>query len=301
MISFIIINFNGIDDTLNCVKSIMKFFKTNYEIVLIDNSINNDDFNTLSSIYKNIENIQIHKIINKGFGNACNVGADYSNGDILFFLNNDTLIDEVNELESLTNLVINNNYIVTPTVLNEDGSIQKNIGGFFSILSSIIYFLQLSHKIKNNPIINKIAKLFFKKNKTIQIYLNSNNNFTETNSIDWVSGCSLIISKNNYINIGGFDENYFMYFEDQDLCYSHHLKGFKCFLFREIKITHYIGGSQKELNFKMELIKLKSLMYFAQKNIKNGFLLKYIIFFISLPILFFNKRINFLFRNYYFK
>ena len=300
MISFIIINYNGIADTLVCIKSIFKHFKSNFEIVLIDNSENNDDFNSLTTIYQNIDNIQIRKIKNNGFGNACNLGADYSNGEILFFLNNDTIINEVNQLASLTSLVINNNYIVTPTVFNEDGSIQKNIGGFFSILSSIIYFLQLSPKIKQNPFVNKIAKSIFKKNATIQYYLKTSNDNTSTDSIDWVSGCSLIISRINFKNIGGFDENYFMYFEDQDLCYSHHMLGFECVHFREIKITHFIGGSQKQHNLKMELIKLKSLIYFAQKNIKHGFLLKHIIFFISLPLIFFNKRINFLFRNYYF-
>jgi GT2 family glycosyltransferase len=300
MISFIIINYNGLDDTINCIKSINSFFKINFEIILIDNSDSYDNYNTLLSIYKNFENIHIHKIKNNGFGNACNIGVNHSNGDILFFLNNDTDFIKAQNIHQLFDFVSNKNYIVTPKVLNPDKTIQKNIGGFFSILSCIIYFLQLGNKFKRNPVVNYFAKIIFKNNKTIQSYVKSNNNLF-TDSIDWVSGCALIISKSNFFNIGGFDERFFMYFEDQDLCYSHKLNGQNCILFNDIILTHYIGGSQKNINFKMELIKFESLLYYSNKNIKNGKILKYIIFLISIPLFFFNKRINFLIKNYYFK
>jgi GT2 family glycosyltransferase len=299
MISFIIVNFHGFNDTVLCVKSIYSTLKSDFEVIVVDNSNSSLDFIKLTNYYNSDYQIFVYKIPNLGFGDACNYGVKKSRGDILFFLNNDTKINYFNGLSNLSNLVIKHNYIITPTVLNSDGSIQKNVGGFFSIFSSIIYFLQLPPGLKNNAIIQNFAKILFKRDRTLQQYLNTD--ISNVVPIDWVSGCALIISLENFNKIGGFDNNYFMYFEDQDFCNSHHKMGNTCLLFDEINLTHFIGGSQSGSNYKMELIKLKSLIYYSEKNIINGYILKYLIFVVCLFLLWFNKRIKFLFLNYFFR
>ena len=89
-----------------------------------------------------------------------------------------------------------------------------------------------------------------------------------------------------------------MYFEDQDLCYQHSISGKKCISFNNLNLTHYIGKSNKTSNYNMELIKVKSMLYYANKNIKNGFILKTILFIISLPLSIFNPRIRYILKNY---
>ncbi len=300
MISFIIVNFHGSRDTIGCVNSIYNSSFYNYEIVIVDNSLNESDYNLLKNYFTDKINTSVHKIDNYGIGNACNVGVLHSSGDILFFLNNDTIINDVDNLELLEEAVLKYNNIVSPKVYNSDGTTQKNVGGFFSIISCIIYFLQLSPKIKNNGLIRSVVKYLFHKNRAINAYLGSESDFYNSTSIDWVSGCSLVVSKTNFEKLGGFDEKFFMYFEDQDFCYRHSRYGYECKLINAISLTHFVGGSQNNVSLKMELIKAESLIYFARKNINFGWVLKYILFTLCF-ILLFKKRFRFLFINCFLK
>lgn len=147
--------------------------------------------------------VVIHKT-NVGFGEANNVGVKNAKGNIIFFLNNDTKIAK----DTLAKLILyktkHNLNIVGPKILDFDG---KDIyqGKKLSIdLTGYVGYGKRSFH---------------------------------------VDGCALMINKKDFLTLGGFDEKYFMYSEEIDLCWRAHLFDMKVGVCNETKIRHAAGGT----------------------------------------------------------
>lgn len=104
-------------------------------------------------------------------------------------------------------------------------------------------------------------------------------------SVDKVRGHSLFINKKKFKNIGGFDENFFIYYEEDDLCKRFKKLNEKIYIIPSAKVSHIGGGSHnKEFNEKMEISRnwhlMWSLFYYHKKH--SNYILAYII---TLPFL----------------
>lgn len=154
------------------------------------------------------------------------------------FLNSDTIIKS--DILSPIKQFLNNNKevgIIGPKLLLEDGSEQERAYGKFPTLFSVV-----AEKFKNQKI--KETKPF---------------------EVDWVSGAALIIRKDVFYKIKGFDENFFMYFEDIDLCRRAKNLGFKAVVCPAAPIVHLCGKSIKKFNKRKEYY-CKSQDYFYKKH-----------------------------------
>lgn len=213
MISIIIVNYNSLDYLKKCLQSIRKTPELHdYEIIVV----NNDP----SPLKIDISEIPLRLIeINRniGFGPACNIGAKSALGDILCFLNPDTQIISL-ATDTLTEIFNSNPFlgIIGPRILAGNDTDQPWSFGEEISLGNIL---------KNNLIGEK------KFDKKL--------NF-ET---DWVSGAALFIRKEVLDTLGGFDPDFFMYFEDIDLCKRARLKSYKIFVSDKIVIRHRGGAS----------------------------------------------------------
>ncbi len=61
--------------------------------------------------------------------------------------------------------------------------------------------------------------------------------------VDWVSGAAMVVRKSVFTQIGGFDENFFMYFEDIDLCWRAKQRGWQVAVYPKISLIHFVGQS----------------------------------------------------------
>ncbi len=237
MLSIIIVNFNTRDLLKNCLDSIFNNCQgSDLEIIVVDNNsqdnsvkILQDDFSNKIKLITNNKNI--------GFGPANNQGAKYARGKYLFFLNSDTVIKE-NIFVPLVNFLDKNKKvgIISPKLFLEDGSEQKYAFGKFPTLFSVII-----EKFKRTEIKN-----------------------SEPFEVDWVSGAALIIRKDIFNKINGFDKKYFMYFEDIDLCKRVKDLDYKVKVFPKVTLVH-LGG--KSLNkFRKKKYYYKSQDYFYKKH-----------------------------------
>jgi len=219
--SIIIINYQTPEITRNCLNSIFAFCDIkDFEIILIDNASQDNSLDILKKEFgeriKIIENQE-----NKGFAKANNQGAKIAQGKYLFFLNSDTLLKE-NILVSLLNILENDKLIgiLTPRLLNKDGAQQEKAYGKYPKIIDLIF-----EKIwppKKNP---EGEDLF---------------------EVDWLSGAALIIRKDLFENIGAWNENFFMYFEDIDLARRVKKQKYKIMVAPFIKLTHLSGQSLKQ-------------------------------------------------------
>lgn len=226
-VSIIIVTYNAQDYILPCLRSIASFAHKSTEIVIVDN--NSSDETTqyiLTSPYK-----QIHLIKNKkndGFAKACNQAANVSTGDYLIFVNPDSYF--LTSYSSLIDILKKKRKvgIAGCLVKNPNRTIQPSCGNFPTTLNL------LSHKL---PLLNR----------TLQAYVIQNSTFyKQVQYPDWISGVCFSIKKSVFTQINGFNENYFMYGEDVDLCKKVEKLNYSISFSPKTKIVHYDSGKSKK-------------------------------------------------------
>ncbi|MFZ4631979.1 MAG: glycosyltransferase family 2 protein [Patescibacteria group bacterium] len=220
MFSFIIINYNTSELTSACLKSIFKYCEpSEFEIILIDNNSKPEDLNLIKNNFGESVKI-IANDRNLGFAKANNQGASMAQGDYLFFLNSDTLINS-NILEAFKkNLMTDEGIgIIAPRLVLLSGKEQP-----------------YSYSIN-----------------------------TKTKEMAWVSGAALAIRKKIFDTAGGWDEGYFMYFEDVDLCHSVSRLGYKMVRDLSSSIIHLTSGSPIPF-WKRKFYYYRSKLIFILKN-----------------------------------
>jgi len=256
-LSIIIVNYNTKELTNQTIDSIIKHtIDIDYEIIVVDNSTDK----TQQCSYKNQHVKVILDVENHGFGHACNIGAYNSIGQYLLFLNSDTLIID----ESLSKCVkyMNENKntgVLGARILLSDGSLDHGCKrGFPTPSAALYYYIGLDRK--------------YPKSKEYGAYRQTFLNEFETNEVDSVSGAFLMISKELFDNIKGFDETFFMYGEDLDLCFRIKEKDYKVIYFADAVITHLKGQSGLHKSSKIVIYHFyNAMILFYDKHYKNRY------------------------------
>ena len=211
-----------------------------FPVIIVDNS-NSDELDLIVHKYNNIKLIKSSK--NLGYGKAVNLGVSKSNTYFVLTVSPDILLTE-SSIEILFSTFVNN---------------IDNIG----ILGPSLYDANM--KRRTNGTISYIKK--FKGNKIF----NTTNNMPEGNiCCEYLVGCCYLIKRDFFNSIGGFDEDFFMYFEDCDLC-DRTLQNSK--LIMEIpssKFIHLENSSTEKKKFtdiKLSIIhKVSSYIYLKKKT-----------------------------------
>lgn len=256
-LSIIIVNFNTKELTCQTIDSIIQYTSSvSYEVIVVDNSTDK----TQQSEYNNQCVKIIHDIENHGFGHACNIGATYAIGDYLLFLNSDTLIRD-NSLFECVNYMKNDDKIgvLGAKILLSDGSLDHGCKrGFPTPSAAFYYYLGLDRR--------------YPKSKKYGAYRQTFLSELETNEVDSVSGAFLMIGKKLFDNISGFDETFFMYGEDLDLCFRVKEKGYKIIYHADAVITHLKGQSGLYKSSKTVIYHFyNAMILFYDKHYKNKY------------------------------
>lgn len=256
-LSIIIVNYNTRDLTNQTIDSIIKHTENiDYEIIVVDNSSDKNQ----QCMYKNEQVKILPDIDNHGFGHACNVGAKASKGELLLFLNSDTLIND-NSLMKCVQYMKNNQSIgvLGARILLRDGTLDHGCKrGFPTPSAAFYYYAGLDKKYPASRKFGAYRQTFLCE--------------TETNEVDSVSGAFLMVSKELFENINGFDEAFFMYGEDLDLCYRVKEKGYKIIYYPEAVITHLKGQSGLHKSSKIVIYHFyNAMILFYDKHYRNKY------------------------------
>lgn len=273
-ISVIIINYNSSEYTINCINSILSNTdkSLSFQLIIVDNASQLEDLEKLkiglSDInFKNL--IFVESKINTGFGGGNMLGVQAANGEYLAFINNDSVFENdcltimINEMESNSEIGI-----CGPLCHNEKGKLLPTLDYFASPFKEI-FGRKILHKL--NP--KKYPPRNFIPEKPVKG--------------QFVAGSFMMVKSKDFNEIGGFDTNIFLYYEETDLCLRL-LKNNKCaYLIPSAKFIHYHGVSTpKSVLIKNEL-KI-SFLYVIRKH--YGYLW-YIVILNKLRIQFFLKSI----------
>lgn len=250
-VSIVIVQYKVKKILLSCIQSIIIQTKNiNYEIIVVDN----DEIKNLKvDLYKKFPEVVYIPNENKGFGQGNNVGASVAKGEYLFFLNPDTRLINNAVFELLQFLKKDKKIgIVAPILTHENKSTFELQG--LSTLTPIRGVMALSF-------INKL----FPTNRISKRYWLSGWDKSKKKMVDVVPGTAFMISKKLYEQVRGFDENFFLYFEEFDLCKRIVDLGYKIFIIPNGKVEHLWGKSTSQRN-DINAVFAKSRFYYFKKH-----------------------------------
>lgn len=248
-LSIIIVNFETFEYTSECIDSIYKNPPSClYEIILIDNGSQDASLEKIQEKFPEVKCIRIGE--NLGFSLANNLGIQNARGELVLLLNSDTKILN----GSLNRIVeyLNDNPsvgVVAPRQIDGTGRIQFSWGGFPTFISE--FYRKIVH-----------YRLSIDDPK-IRDYLEEKCN--AICEVDWVSGSCLLVRKKALFDVGLFDKNFFMYFEDIDLCRKIKDSGWQINYNPNATILHYGGVSAKKNILHVLVEYRRSQIYFTRK------------------------------------
>lgn len=286
-ISIIIVNYNSFNLLENCLSSITLYSKNfSYEIIIIDNASDGN----IESVTNKFSNINLIKNSdNKGFGPANNQGIEKAKGKYILFLNNDTLFKN-NIIKELLEIIksIKDEVIIGCKLLNPDGSIQNSISQFpnmWNTFTENFYLSKLFPKIK----------LF---NKWYKNYIN----LISPVEVDTIKGAFMLTKSTTMQKLSGFDERFYFYSEEIDLCKRLKVIGGKIYYCNNVSIVHLENYNTKRNNWFYHKNLSVGKIQFYQKYFKSfkytsiliihylGIVLRAILF-LMFSILSLNKRL----------
>ena len=225
-ISIIIVSYNTVKLTLNCLKSLEKSLQNSSlkaEILVVDNASTDSSPQKIKKNFPQVKLIENKK--NQGFAYANNQAAKKAQGQYLFLLNSDTLVPQ-GSLEKMIKFAATQTQlgILAPRLLNSDGSVQYSCFPPQTPAAAFgKFFLGQKNSLSQYAPPGEIPTIVFS-----------------------AVGAALLIPRPVWQKLGGFEEKYFMYFEDLDLCRRAQKAGLKVYYFPSATITHLHGQSAKK-------------------------------------------------------
>lgn len=251
-LSIITVGMNHLSFVKEMLESLYSIGRPNvpFELIFVDNCSTDGTVEYIRDKYPSV--ILIENKEKYGFARNNNIGVEHAAGKYILILNPDIILTP-GAIDKLYNYAIDNETcgIVAPKLENRDGSLQYSARKFPSIKT-------LLNRIITNG--NDGSA-----NKDVQSYLMTNLSLDKASEVDWCMGAALLIQHNLYKKLKGFDERFFLYVEDMDLCYRCWEMGKKVIYYPLSRMTHVHQRSSKRLN-KKTLIHFKSFFYFFRKN-----------------------------------
>ncbi len=244
--------------------SVQKATKTiSAEIIVVDNASDDGSVESIKEKFPSVKLIVNEK--NVGFGAANNIAMLHASGKYFLLINPDTIVREDTFIKMISFFEQNPEAgIAGCKVLNADGSLQLACRrGFPGPWTSFTKVMGLSTLFPK-------SRLFARYNLT---YLDEN----KTYEVDAVSGAFMMLRKEVYDKIGGFDQEFFMYGEDLDLCYRTQQAGYKVFYVHSTEIIHYKGESTKRSSMDETKVFYDAMHLFVRKHFSSSFVVESIL------------------------
>lgn len=263
-LSIIIVNYNVKEFLLNLLDSIRIAAKNiSIEMIVVDNASDDGSVEILRQKFPDITLIANN--VNVGFGAANNQAMRIAKGKYFLLINPDTIVREDTFIKMIEFFEkVPEAGIAGCKVLNPDGSLQLSCRRSFpGPWTSFTKVTGLS--------------TFFPKSRILARYNLTYLDENQTYEVDAVSGAFLMMRKEVYKSIGGFDEQFFMYGEDLDLCYRVQKSNYKVFYLHSTEIIHYKGESTKRSSIDETKIFYNAMHLFVRKHFSSSFIVESIL------------------------
>lgn len=253
-VSIIILNWNGLEDTKRCLKSLREVWYENRAVYLIDNGSEGNEGQVLRELFPEVTLIENDK--NEGFAGGNNIGirkALEDGANYVLLLNNDTVVD--------------------PSFLSEMVKVAESRPQA-GIIGPKVFFMERPDKLIHFGLFLDIA--------TTKIvsdgFGGAGKDFTEIKEYDYVSGCCLLIKKEVIDKIGLLDERFFAYFEESDWCFRAKESGYLILGAPLAKIWHKVPypPEDKRGAFQNYLVTRNRLLFTRKRMSRYRFIIYFV-------------------------
>ena len=251
--SVIIVAYNSCDFIPACLKSVRDACAgLDTEIIVLDNGSKEPILPEIKNFFPEVTWIDSKE--NLGFGKGCNLAEKHATKPYLFFINPDTIVSRDSFTKVLEFMESHpESGTVGCRILNEDGSIQWACRRSFpTIISAVSKTIGLA--------------ALFPKSKLLASYNMTYADPDEVTEVDAISGSFFCIRRDVYEKLKGFDEDFFMYGEDLDLCFRTKQKGLKNYYTPSTNILHFKGQSCRTRRWDSYLDFYKAMLIFVKKH-----------------------------------
>ena len=265
-VTIIILNWNGKEDTIECLESLKHITYPNYEMLLVDNGSTDGSVECFREKYPGIEIIETGE--NLGFAGGNNVGirrAMDEEADYVLLLNNDTVVDPefLGELVKVaeSNISIG---IVGPKIYYYDYGGRKDV----------IWFA-------GGKMLRRIGQPFHD-----GLHKIDKGQYGKLKNVDFITGCALLVKKEVIDKIGLLDVDYFAYFEDLDYNIKVSKAGYSIVYSPKAKIWHKGSSTSGFMSPTYIYFHTRNRIIFVKKNAtKFDFLIVFIPYFITIRVI----------------
>jgi len=246
-VAVVIVVWNGVEDTLECLNSLAKDSYKNKEIIVVDNASTDGTSEILRSSNFNVK--IVHSSANLGFTGGNNLGlaeAQKGGAHYAFLLNNDTTV----EPGALSALV--------------DTAEQQPSSG---ILSPVIHYHDIPAEIWFAG-----ASLKLRVGEALHDHSFQPGRLTPPYASPWVSGCAMLVRITALQQVGAFDERFYLNWEDVDWCVRMHNAAWKVMVVPRARIYHKGGRSQSRLDGVKSYYTVRNSLLLCLKHAKAAYM-----------------------------
>lgn len=252
-ISIIIVNWNVREEIKKCLLSLARFASAcSHEVIVIDNASKDGSVGMIRDTFPQVRLIENTE--NRGFAAACNQGIKQATGEYCFFLNPDTEVKEgtidalVRQVERAQDIAIS-----APRILNGDGTIQRSIRRFPTPTSQLLIFFKVRH--------------FFPNISPLKRYFADDFDYDVEQDVQQPMGAALMIRRSVLDTLSPFDERFFIWFEEVDLCKRVVDAGYKIKYVPSAIIFHQSGKSfARQTIAHKQRVNFKSCYLYLEKH-----------------------------------
>lgn len=251
-VSICIVNWNAREFLDRCLRSIAATVPPlRCEMIVVDNASTDGSQDHLRRHFPAVTLIENRE--NRGFAAANNQALELARGETVFLLNPDTEL-KVGSLQILLQFLRERPRValVAPKLLNSDGTLQPSVRRFpnFKVAFYRYTFLKKFGFFAGEDARHKMADFDFHREL----------------SVDQPAGAALLIRRNVLEEVGGLDPNYFLFYEEVDLCKRIKERGYEIYYCPRAEVIHHGGKSRQKNRGPLFLPTLKSMFYYFRKH-----------------------------------
>ncbi len=244
----VIINYDSGPHLRNCLAEIGRAAGDAFaEVIVVDNASRDDSLGGVAEKYPDVKLVLNSR--NRGYGTACNQGFLETTAQFICLLNPD-VVPAPGSLAQMADAMAAAPEVgvLGPLLNNPDGSIYPSC----RVVPNMV--VAVGHAIfglvtPNNP--------FTRAYQLLDV------SHAEQREVDWVSGAAMMVRREAFEQVSGFDERYFMYVEDVDLCNRIRKAGWKAMYFPHARMMHHVAGSSRRKPYRMIFHHHVSLLRYA--------------------------------------